>query len=292
MRKPIMIFMLFFATQVFAEQEPQKQPDTDQKAPRGSLLDRRIALENASKVNPFAITPHKPTYILPLTYNSSPNNQPYTDRDIELNEFEMKFQLSIKIPVWQEILGDNSNLYFGYTQQSHWQAYNWDYSSPFRETNYEPEVMLSFLNDLDIFGFKHRVIMLGLSHQSNGQSGELSRSWNRIYADFIFERGNLVFSIKPWYRIPEKKEDDDNPDIDKYMGHGEFKAVYQSGRNTLGMLFRYQDRGAIQIDWTYPIPKSKVKGYVQYFNGYGESLIDYDDSSNRISIGIMLTDWL
>ena len=56
-------------------------------------------------------------------------------------------------------------------------------------------------------------------------------------------------------------------------------------------LQRVDNRGAIEIGWSYPLTRN-VKAYVQYFNGYGESLVDYKDPANRFGIGFMLSDWL
>ncbi len=139
------------------------------------------------------------------------------------------------------------------------------------------------------------MVGLSLNHQSNGRAEPLSRSWNRIMLDFILERDDFYLSFKPWWRIPESGGADDNPDIKDYMGNFELRALQLYRDHTFGIMLRNNlqsdNRGAIQLDYTFPI-KERLNGYVQIFNGYGESLIDYNHYSNRIGIGIMLTNWL
>jgi len=273
--------------------------ESPEAAPK-SALTARIKEEKETRERPFVITPHRPNYILPLAYTSSPNEDPwqkaFPGENTSMQNVEVKFQISWKFPVISDIYKDNGDLYFAYTNRSIWQAYNSDISSPFRSSDHEPEAWLAFENDWEFLGFKNRLINVGAVHQSNGRAGTLSRSWNRLYATFVFERKNFYFSIKPWFRIPEDDDDDDNPDIWKYMGHGEFQGVYKLEGHTFGLLFRnnlYADenKGAIQVDWSFPLYQ-KIRGYVQYFNGYGESLIDYNASSNSLGVGIQLTDWL
>ena len=97
----------------------------------------------------------------------------------------------------KDVLFKNSRLFFAYTNLSFWQAYNSRFSSPFRETNHEPEMFLLIPQKWSLFDWHNQLIAIGFNHQSNGQTGTLSRSWNRIYANFIFERNNLVVSFKP-----------------------------------------------------------------------------------------------
>ena len=149
----------------------------------------------------------------------------------------------------------------------------------------------------------NRAVVLGLVHQSNGRSEPLSRSWNRIYLSLIFEYQNFFVSVKPWYRIPEDEKTspsdtsgDDNPDISDYMGYGEVTAMWAKDKHRVGLMLRNnlnsgENRGAVQLDWSYAVG-DKVQLYVQYFNGYGESLIDYNHSVNRIGVGLMLNNWL
>jgi outer membrane phospholipase A len=67
----------------------------------------------------------------------------------------------------------------------------------------------------------------GYNHQSNGRTDILSRSWDRIFAEFGFERGNLGLIAKTWYRIKESADEDDNPDITDYYGYGSLTAIYK-----------------------------------------------------------------
>ncbi len=266
-----------------------------------SAVTARLLLESAISDNPYAITPHRTTYVLPLTYVEDPNAAPFGNDSGQLDSVEMKFQVSIKVPVARNLFA-NDRLAFGYTQVSLWQAYNRELSAPFRETNHEPELMYSLLTDRQLFGWGTHFVTLGLSHQSNGRGGDFSRSWNRIYLNTVFERGDWYIGFKPWWRVPESAKSgpddstgDDNPDIEKYMGNFELSLLHQAGSQTYGMMLRNnlrsENRGAVQLDWTYPL-KGKMRGYVQLFNGYGESLIDYDHNVTRLGVGVMLVNWL
>ncbi len=282
--------------------ELQERPEATPE----SQVDKRIALEQATVGNPFALTPHKQNYVLPVTYNHNVNEKPFQDTDErgELDETELKFQISFKVPVWEGIFGEGSSLYAAYTAKSWWQAYNRGRSSPFRETNHEPELFAGFATDWRLGDWTIPAVTAGVVHQSNGRGSEQSRSWNRIYANLILEKDNWVVSFKPWYRIPEDEKDDpsdpdgdDNPDIERYMGHFELTAHYSWGKSRIGAMvrnnLRSDNKGAVQLDWSFPIGKEeKLHAYIQYFNGYGESLIDYNASVSRIGVGFIFTDWL
>ena len=86
---------------------------------------------------------------------------------------QVKFQISFKAAVAHDLFGDDDHLYVAYTQLSMWHAYNSDYSSPFRETNYEPEAFLAFDTDVPVLGLRNRILYLGFVHQSNGRTEPL-----------------------------------------------------------------------------------------------------------------------
>ena len=254
------------------------------------------AVDNVDRIA-FAITPYNRNYILLGTYNNNPNDKPFKAlyEDADVDNVEVKFQISFQARLAEGLFNKDLDLWGAYTQQSWWQVFNNDQSAPFRETNYEPELFFRWQQDNELWGFNNRMISFGFNHQSNGRGRSLSRSWNRLFASAEFDRGNLAVTTRVWWRVPEAKKDDDNPDINKYLGYGDIKAAYKSGDQVFGVTLRNNlradNKGAVQFDWTFPISQ-RFKGYIQYFNGYGESLIDYNESTSRIGVGILLTDWL
>ena len=256
---------------------------------------KRQALEKDAASNPFAILPHKPNFILPLTLTSI-RREPYEGVAVgpKLDNLEAKFQVSLKYIAWQDFIFRDLDLQFAFTSTSWWQSYNDDISAPFRETNYEPELILSYKHSWSLLGLPVEHTYLSFNHQSNGQTGLLSRSWNRIIGGLVFaQTDDITWAIKSWYRIPEEQkidpsapEGDDNPYIERYLGYGELSGLWSiSDKHTLEMTLRNnlrsENRGAIELGWSFPID-GKLQGYIEYFNGYGESLIYYNLHNQRI----------
>jgi phospholipase A1 len=261
-----------------------------------SYLSRLWDLDTESRRKGFALRPHRFNYILPYTYNATPSKELLqADPGREIQNQEVKFQISFKTKLWEDVLGKDMDLWIAYTQLSFWQFYDFQNSAPFRETDYEPELLLNFRTNYNIPGLRGRYISVGINHQSNGRSRPLSRSWNRVVADFGFERERLTVILKTWYRIPEDEKDDDNPGIDRFLGYGQIDVHYHRDGHLVGLSVRnnlraHGNKGAVQLEWSFPL-FPYVSGYIQYFNGYGESLLDYRASVNRIGAGFILKEW-
>ncbi|WP_206732063.1 phospholipase A [Halarcobacter ebronensis] len=233
----------------------------------------------------FDLYPYEENYLLPFSYD----NKKKSDR----KSTEVKFQISVKKPILTNFFKMNETINFGYTQTSWWQLY--DDSAPFRETNYRPEVFVEVpygkRDETSLKGFK-----FGFLHESNGLAGADSRSWNRIYLTSYFQMGNLFIAPRVWYKLPEHEDEDDNPDIQKYLGYGDITLLFPYKDQTFKLLLRNNlrtngdNKGFTQFDWTFPFFGSKTTfGYVQLSNGYGDSLIDYNKEINRFSFGISLS---
>lgn len=269
---------------------------------RGSTLSERWELALEDKRGTFLFRPYKPVYLLPLRWSDSPNEHPRgvtarnTPEARRLKALEAKFQLSFKTKLVENAFGDNGDLWFGYTQQSNWQVYDKGDSAPFRETVYEPELVAVWRTDIALPGLHWRMFTIGLNHQSNGRSEPESRSWNRAYLQFGLERGDFALLLRPWFRIPEKESNDDNRDIEDFVGRGDLQAIWKRDGHVVALGLRHSLRshashGAATLDWAFPI-RGVLKGHLQLFTGYGESLIDYNHRQNILGVGVSLAQWL
>ena len=267
-------------------------------------ISKKFDREKKSALQPYVLTPHKLNYILPAMMTNAINKEAYglfNGYEENLEDIESKFQLSLKVPLnHQSLFIDGDGVYIAFTLEAWWQIYASGISKPFRETNYQPEIFYIAPLEWQLFG-GNTAFILGLEHQSNGRGQELSRSWNRFYGHFLFEKGDFALSLKPWVRLSEDEkvsefdsDGDDNPDIDDYMGHFELGMVY----TWQDLEFSFKGRknfqtqyGAAQLSLTFPL-WGKLRGYATGFNGYGESLIDYNYSQSRFGIGVTLNNVL
>jgi phospholipase A1 len=241
-----------------------------------------------------------------------PNGNPvYATVPVDLQHPEIALQLSGKVRVGylpaagfdeRPAIGDALGFWLAYTQRSHWQAFNGAQSRPFRETNYQPEAIVSVHPQLFVgerSGWNWRLFNVGVGHQSNGQSAPLSRSWNYAFAQLGFELdndyGQWAVVARPWYRLPESAAKDDNPDLADYIGYGDVRAVWRSCDKEVALMARGNPatgRGAAQLDVSFPLLWNggfyPFLGYVQVFTGYGESLIDYNWRQTTAGVGVRL----
>lgn len=261
-------------------------------------LEKRRLNEQLTEENPFVLTPHLLNYAIIGHYTNSVNKAPFEDHighALDFKDQELQFQLSFKFPLAKDlsILGENIDIYAAYTNRFFWQFFDDKDSIPFRETNHEPEVWAEFLADIDFLDFNLHKVAIGLSHQSNGQSGTLSRGWNRLYVQGFLQNKNSYLSFKTWQRFEQSDAFDNRFDYSKYLGDYEIEAAYKLQEHSFGLKVRnrylFNQYGSVQFDYTYPLTK-RLKGYVQWFRGYGDSLIDLDYHTNKIGIGIVLAD--
>lgn len=227
------------------------------------------------------LSTHKEMYALPFTYSGRYNGK----------ETEVQFQIGAK----HDLFG--TRFYFAYTQISFWQAYDTKASSPFRDTNYNPEIFYRW-REYDIGSLKVGGD-LGFEHQSNGQRVELSRSWNLLYAAPWFRGERWLAYVKARYRIPEAPkaypgaaEGDDNPDITDYLGYTDIHLYYMAPKQVLLHLtvrgYVGTDKGNVSLNTSIPMPGDVAAFIVlRLFSGYGQSMMDYNKSINCVGIGLM-----
>jgi outer membrane phospholipase A len=215
---------------------------------------------------------------------------------------EVKFQISIKYRLVSFGSADSdrvpSTVQFGYTQRSLWDVGS--QSSPFYDTSYMPELLYEWLATAkgpptEVSGMTWLGLQTGLRHESNGREGDASRSLNYAYARALLSLGtpagwHMVLAPEVYGYVGNLQ---DNPDIKQYRGYGQLRAsVGQDDKTSLLATWVVAQHGSIQLDLSVPIHASVVdfSSYllVQFFDGYGESLLAYKEHTATVRAGIQL----
>ena len=213
--------------------------------------------------------------------------------------WDARFQLSFKYRLFDQASGYGAEapwlvgFYFGYTQTSFWDLSS--QSKPFRDTSYRPSFFWKWdRTDSQTWIDSAR---FGFEHESNGQAGDESRSINTLFVRpewhmTTADGGALEFTPK-FYAYLSKEE---NPDIQKYRGYADWRLRYDSGAVwiTTGVArLGTSGKGALLMDFSRRMRDMKVgpvSGYLhfQYFNGYGESVLDYNVRSWNLRVGLAI----
>lgn len=192
-----------------------------------------------------------------------------------------------------------STLHFAFTQRSLWDINA--SSSPFYDTSYMPELFYESLAPAPVKGdggFAWLGYQAGYKHESNGRDGPVSRSLNTLFVQPAVSFGTL----DEWYLVVAPRIFtyvgglSDNNDLKDYRGYGQLRLVV--GKNTgpsliyTGIAGQHWDHLTTQLDLTVPI-RTHLFDFetfilIQYFNGYGESLLEYRKKSETVRAGFSL----
>jgi phospholipase A1 len=231
------------------------------------------------------IQPHEPMYFL-----LGP------DRPRSKFQFSLKYQVFNDEGAWAQAQPWIKGFHVAYTQTSLWDI-DFSNSSPFFDSTYRPELMWQKKNvKLGPVNFD---FVAGIDHESNGKSGDDSRTANHLYVMPIFtfgDRNDLFLTVAPKV-FTYLGDFDDTPDIETYRGYADLRIII--GRADalqaafIGRIGSDWDRGSVQMDVSYPlrkILKNNVDLYLhaQVFTGYGESLLEYDESDTTFRLGLSL----
>lgn len=258
----------------------------------GSWIQYSNPKQKPSKILGFE--PHKYNYLSPVT--AMTRERKLDDFDFSTN-LEVSYQISMKSHI---VTVFEQHLYFAYTQRAFWAVFNKHNSSPFREFEHNPEFFIetSRWNILPDYGL-NLYFLMGIEHNSNGQTLPRSRSWNRLYGQINLVNHNWDVRFKFWTRLKEsvrrridQTQADDNPLILNYYGVYQNNINYKTDRGSqINIMQRYNfdsGLGAISVSYYHKLFFESFLIGITGFHGYGESLIDYDQKVTRFGLSLQI----
>lgn len=202
---------------------------------------------------------------------------------------DVKFQLSISQRITKSKLPFDTYLFIMYTQKAFWNVFQ--KSLPMRDLNFNPGIGLGHL-----IIYKNKYIgkaMLLVEHESNGKDSLLSRSWNKITlgASVVMNK-NIEMAFKTWIPIIDS---DNNRDILKYNGIFQVSTNYRTNDKRFGAAAIITKRGGLNLNFNtvlelnYKFNNNENQYlFLQYYNGYGENLLEYNKFKSILRIGFVI----
>jgi len=196
-----------------------------------------------------------------------------TNKEINEKTADAKFQISISQRLTKSILPFNSSLLLTYTQKSFWDIYQ--YSAPFSENNYNPGI--TFVRPILHKNQLRGVGVLSIEHESNGLDSISSRSWNYLtFSGLYFYNSNISIQAKIWIGLLG----DGVKDFYRYRGYGLLAFNYRNNKDNIWTSLILNPTGKLgEMNMIFEFnfkPGKKANQYLflQWYNGYGENLID------------------
>ena len=263
-------------------------------------LSKNWELDREDQRGTFHIMEYQPMYIMPVRFTDLPTKQPQSlnaERPIpesrDYQNVEVKFQVSLKAKILQDAFA-KGDVWVAFTQQAHWQMYNGSLSRPFRELNYEPELIFTYPTNFSAGNLKLKMLGLSINHQSNGKEDSQSRSWNRLILIALGKWERVTFNFQLWKRFTETAMEDDNPQIEDYIGRCRLTTIIPIGKTALSIAMRNNlnikhNRAHIEASWVIPLNRD-LRLFLQASHGYGDSLIDYNYKQTVVGVGFTLID--
>ena len=236
----------------------------------------------------YNIKAHHTNYFIPISYRLKKEYIDNTNIPHDSIQTEAEFQVSLKYEIGANLFGLGEVYSAAYTQRSFWQIYV--ESAFFRETNYNPELFLRVPITIDYKENGIKALELGFAHMSNGRGGTEERSWNYFYTDLYFQIRPIFLDLKFWYRVEDTQ--DYNPQLIDYLGHGQARILLPYKKNIFEFKVRYSTiaKFTTEINYSHPVfLRNDLFFYIKAFNGYGESLIDYNQRVKKVGFGFSIS---
>ncbi|MGA6924370.1 MAG: phospholipase A, partial [Desulfosarcina sp.] len=216
---------------------------------------------------------------------------------------QSKFQFSFKYRLFNPngYLAEKtpwiSGFHLAYSQRSIWNLE--EDSLPFDDTRYMPEIFYLMPKiDLHIDRVSAFGVQGGFQHESNGKADSESRSTNYLYIKPILGvhlGGAFHLRVAPKIFTYVNNEDENNGDLADYRGYVELETAIMDpeGIALSSHLWWAEEGASVQLDLTYPMSQLLGKSLnfylqAQYFSGYGETLIRYDERNDAFRLGLSI----